>query len=199
MTMPVAAVVLAGGSSRRMGTHNKLIIPDAHGTPMIARTVDAVLASLARPVVVVTGHQPDAIRAALHRRPVRFAHASDHASGLSASLRAGVAAVPTRCRGALICLGDMPLVTPALLNEMVAAHKSSEQIVAPVYLGQRGNPVLWGRSYFKLLNALQGDRGAGGLFDRFACCTTWIASPSDCVVRDFDTLADLGLADLGAN
>ncbi|MDU7523814.1 MAG: NTP transferase domain-containing protein [Roseomonas mucosa] len=107
---PVAALVLAAGLSRRMGPVNKLLAGDAAGRPMIARTVDHVLASRAEPVIVVTGHERERVEAALAGRPVRFVHAPDHAEGLSASLRAGLGAVPEECEGVLVCLGDIGLL-----------------------------------------------------------------------------------------
>jgi molybdenum cofactor cytidylyltransferase len=78
--------------------------------PMVARVVDNVLGSHARPVVVVTGHERERVEAALAGRPVLFAHAEDYAEGLSASLKAGLAALPPGLDGVVVCLGDMPLV-----------------------------------------------------------------------------------------
>ncbi len=107
----IAAVVLAAGRSRRMAPHNKLLVTDKAGKPMIARVVDNVLSSNARPILVVTGHQAEQVEHALGGRPVRYVHAPDYADGLSASLKAGIAAVPPECAAAVVCLGDMPLVT----------------------------------------------------------------------------------------
>jgi molybdenum cofactor cytidylyltransferase len=107
----VAGLVLAAGRSRRMAPRNKLLVPDADGTPMVARVVDQVLASGVRPVLVVTGHERERLMEALAGRPVQFVHAEDYAEGLSASLKAGVAAVPPEAEGVLIALGDMPLVS----------------------------------------------------------------------------------------
>ena len=86
----IAAVVLAAGRSRRMAPHNKLLVADRAGKPMIARVVDNVLVqSNARPILVVTGHQAEQVEHALGGRPVRYVHAPDYAEGLSASLKAG--------------------------------------------------------------------------------------------------------------
>ena len=82
-------MVLAAGRSRRMAPHNKLLVADRTGKPMIARVVDNVLASQARPILVVTGHQAEQVEQALAGKPVRFVHAADYAEGLSASLKAG--------------------------------------------------------------------------------------------------------------
>src|ERR671918_1733453 len=106
----VAALVLAAGQSRRMGQANKLLAP-VDGRPMVAHAVDAMLASRADPVIVVTGHQADAVRAALGERPVIWAHNPDYASGLSGSLAVGLAALPEDAEGVVIGLGDMPRIT----------------------------------------------------------------------------------------
>ena len=120
----IAAVVLAAGRSRRMAPHNKLLVADRTGKAMIARVVDNVLSSNARPVLVVTGHQAEQIQHALGGRPVRYVHAADYAEGLSASLKAGIAAVPEECAAALVCLGDMPLVTGRMIDRLLVLLRS---------------------------------------------------------------------------
>ncbi|PZP43386.1 MAG: 4-diphosphocytidyl-2C-methyl-D-erythritol kinase [Azospirillum brasilense] len=186
---PVAALVLAAGLSRRMGPVNKLLAEDAAGRPMIARTVDHVLASRAEPVIVVTGHERERVEAALAGRPVRFVHAPDHAEGLSASLRAGLGAVPAVCEGALVCLGDMPLVGPGTLDRILDGFDpaAGRSVVQPVHEGQPGNPVLWGREFFTEIGALTGDRGARGLLALHAAHLAAVPVTEDSVLRDFDT------------
>ena len=183
------ALVLAAGLSRRMGPVNKLLAEDAAGRPMIARTVDHVLASRAEPVIVVTGHERERVEAALAGRPVRFVHAPDHAEGLSASLRAGLGAVPAVCEGALVCLGDMPLVGPGTLDRILDGFDpaAGRSVVQPVHEGQPGNPVLWGREFFTEIGALTGDRGARGLLALHAAHLAAVPVTEDSVLRDFDT------------
>ncbi|MFC7539186.1 NTP transferase domain-containing protein [Siccirubricoccus deserti] len=95
----MAALVMAAGRSRRMAPLNKLLVPDDAGVPMVTRVVDNALASRARPVVVVTGYERERVEQALTGRAVIFAHAEDYAEGLSASLRAGLAALPPDVEG----------------------------------------------------------------------------------------------------
>lgn len=197
---PVAALVLAAGLSRRMGPVNKLLAGDAAGRPMIARTVDHVLASRAEPVIVVTGHERERVEAALAGRPVRFVHAPDHAEGLSASLRAGLGAVPEECEGVLVCLGDMPLVGPGTLDRILDGFDpaAGRSVVQPVHEGQPGNPVLWGREFFAEIGALCGDRGARGLLARHAARLAAVPVTEDSVLRDFDTPEALARLDAPA-
>lgn len=157
----VGAVVLAAGFSRRMGEANKLLAP-IDGAPMIARCVDAVLASRARPVVVVTGHEAVRVRAALAGRHLVFAHNPAPEAGLSASLRTGIAALGDELDGALVCLGDMPWVRPEHIGALIAAFEASggRSICVPAFAGRRGNPVLWPARHFAEIAALRGDCGA---------------------------------------
>ena len=189
----VAAVVLAAGRSSRMAPHNKLLVPGADGTPMVARVVDTALASLARPVLVVVGNQSHEVRRALAGRDVRFVDAADYAAGLSASLRAGIAAVPPEAAGAIVCLGDMPLVAPEALDALIATHDVEEgrSIVVPTWRGRPGNPVLWDRHFFPELMALAGDVGGRGLLERHAEQVAEVEVESDAVLRDFDTVESL--------
>jgi molybdenum cofactor cytidylyltransferase len=186
----VAAIVLAAGRSRRMAPLNKLLVADSQGRPMVARVVDNVLASHARPVIVVTGHERERVEEALAGRPVRFVHAEDFAQGLSASLKAGLAALPPDAEGFLVCLGDMPLVTGAMLDRLIAAFDPEEgrAIVLPTFRGKQGNPMLWSREFVPEMLAITGDVGARHLAGKHADRLVEVEMADDAVLRDFDTL-----------
>jgi len=185
----IAAIVLAGGRSRRMAPRNKLLIADREGIAMVARTVDQVLASRARPVVVVTGHDAPGVEAALAGRAVRFAHAPDYADGLSASLRAGLGALPPDIEGVVVCLGDMPLVTGAMIDRLLAAFDPEEgrAIVLPTFHGKQGNPMLWAAEFFDAMRAVAGDVGARHLVGAHADRVAEVEMGDEAVLRDFDT------------
>jgi molybdenum cofactor cytidylyltransferase len=185
----VCAVVLAAGRSRRMAPLNKLLVADSKGLPMIARVVDNVLASRARPVIVVTGHERERVEEALAGRPVILAHAEDYAEGLSASLKAGLRAVPPEAEGLLVCLGDMPLVGGEMLDRLLAAFDPEEgrAIVQPTYRGKQGNPMLWSREFLPEMLAITGDVGARHLAATHAERLVEVEMPDDAVLRDFDT------------
>ncbi len=157
----IAALVLAAGQSRRMGRRNKLLA-EIDGVPMVARAVDSALASEARSVVVVTGHEPDEVRACLADRSVRFAHSPDYAEGLSQSLRAGLDALGEDIDGVVVLLGDMPRVGPAHIDKLIAAFNPLEgrAICVPTRAGKRGNPVLFARHLFEDMRTVAGDVGA---------------------------------------
>jgi len=157
----VAAVVLAAGRSTRMGTANKLVA-QIEGKPVVRHVVEALLASRARPVLVVTGHEGERVEAALCHLPVTFVHNPDHAAGMATSLRAGISAVPAECDGALLCLGDMPRLSAPVVDALIEVFhpEDGRAIVVPVFEGQRGHPVLFARAFFPELCALEGDVGA---------------------------------------
>jgi molybdenum cofactor cytidylyltransferase len=187
----VAAIVLAAGQSRRMGS-NKMMA-DIVGVPMISRAVDAALASKASPVVVVTGHEAERVRAALSDRNVTFAHNPHYAEGLSTSLRAGLDALPADIDGAIIALGDMPSVTPAHLDRLIAAFDpdGGAAICVPTFNGKRGNPVLWAKAYFPEMREVAGDVGARHLIGAHGEDIREVAMPDTGVLEDLDTPAAL--------
>ncbi|MBV8456782.1 MAG: molybdopterin-binding/glycosyltransferase family 2 protein [Acetobacteraceae bacterium] len=185
----IAALVLAAGRSRRMAPHNKLLIADRTGKPIIARVVDNVLSSKARPILVVTGHQPREIEQVLGGRPVRYVHASDYAEGLAASLKAGIAAVPSEAAAAIVCLGDMPLVTGRMIDRLLEAYEPEHGrlIVMPTFCGKQGNPMIWDSRFFPEIMEISGDSGARFLVGRHADVLAEVEMGDDAVVRDFDT------------
>jgi molybdenum cofactor cytidylyltransferase len=185
----IAAVVLAAGRSRRMAPHNKLLIADKTGKPMIARVVDNVLSSKARPILVVTGHQAEQLENTLGGRPVRYVHAADYGDGLAASLKTGIAAVPAECSAALVCLGDMPLVTGRMIDRLLSAYDPDEGrlIVLPTFHGKQGNPMLWDRRFFPEIMQITGDSGARFLVGKHTEVVAEVDMADDAVLRDFDT------------
>ena len=189
----IAAVVMAAGRSRRMAPHNKLLVGDKAGKPMIARVVDNVLSSNARPILVVTGHQAEQVEHALGGRPVRYVHATDYAEGLSASLKAGIAAVPPECSAAVVCLGDMPLVTGRMIDRLLSMYDQEEGrlIVLPTFRGKQGNPMLWDKRFFPEILQISGDSGARFLVGKYAEFVCEVEMADDAVLRDFDTTESL--------
>ena len=189
----VVAVVLAAGASSRMAPRNKLLLRDAAGVTMVGRVVRACCASTISEVLVVTGYQaPEverAVRDAAPASPVRVIRADNHVLGMSASLAAGLAGLPDHADAALICLGDMPLVDSHVIDRLLAHYDpaSGKSIVAPKYHGQRGNPVLWDRSFFAAMAGLRGDTGARALLAANAAQVVEVDVGEDGVLRDFDT------------
>ncbi|HEY3680840.1 MAG TPA: molybdopterin-binding/glycosyltransferase family 2 protein, partial [Bradyrhizobium sp.] len=153
----IAAVILAAGRSTRMGGPNKLLA-ELGGKPLVRTVTEQVLASKASSVIVVTGHQAAEVEKALAGLKVKFVRNPDFAAGLASSVKAGIAAVPDNADGALVCLGDMPLIDARLIDRLIEAFASDRGhlIAVPVSDSRRGNPVLWSRRFFDELMTLDG-------------------------------------------
>jgi molybdenum cofactor cytidylyltransferase len=184
----IAALVLAAGRSSRMGGANKLLA-EIGGRPLVRIVVEQALASRARPVVVVTGHQRERVEGALSGLPVQFAHNRDFADGLGSSLRAGIAALPARADGAIVCLGDMPQVDAAMIDRLIGAIDPDKGalIAVPSIDGKRGNPVVWSRRFFPELMAVEGDIGARHLIGRYSEAVTEVPLTGTAALTDIDT------------
>ncbi|HVV43381.1 MAG TPA: molybdopterin-binding/glycosyltransferase family 2 protein [Nitrobacter sp.] len=184
----IAAVILAAGRSTRMGGPNKLLA-ELRGKPLVRIVAEQVLASKASSVTVVTGHQAAEVERALRGLNVTFVHNSDFPSGLASSVKAGIGAVPKQANGAVICLGDMPLIDAGLIDRLIGAFAPDRGmlIAVPVSDGRRGNPVLWSRRFFSELMSLDGDIGARHLIERHGEAVTEVAVEGQGAFIDIDT------------
>jgi molybdenum cofactor cytidylyltransferase len=162
----IAAIILAAGRSSRYraagGQEPSKLLALLDGKPVVRRVAETALASSARPVIVVVGHESERIVQALDDLPLQVVFNAAYASGMASSLKAGIAALPRSAAGALILLADMPLVSEDLLDRLGAAFAGLPGAVAaaPMRGGRRGNPVLLSRVMFGAIGALDGDEGA---------------------------------------
>ena len=184
----VAAIVLAAGRSTRMGGPNKLLA-ELNGKKLVRIATEQALASKASEVIVVTGHQAELVEQALAGLKVKFARNPDFAGGLASSVKTGIAAVAKDADGAVICLGDMPLIDAHLLDRLVEAFDPDRGnlIVVPVAEGRRGNPVLWSRRFFSELLTLDGDIGARHLIAKHAEAVAEVPVDGESAFLDIDT------------
>ena len=184
----VSALVLAAGRSTRMGPVNKLLAP-LGGRAMVRAVVDELAGSSVRPVVVVTGHEAERVEEALAGAGARLVHNPEYRQGLSGSIRAGLAALPESAEAAVICLGDMPLVTSAHVDRLVAAFDPAEgrEICVPVFEGKRGNPVLFARRFFDEIAGVRGDVGARHLIGEYEEYVCEVAMGDRAVLVDVDS------------
>src|SRR5215831_15388290 len=137
----IAAILLVAGRSSRMGRY-KLLLP-YKGQPIVNWVLAAACASQADPVVVILGHEAERVEAAL-RAECRYLAIPNpnYAEGMSTSLRIGLAALPKDVDGAIILLGDQPLITAEIVNTMIAESAGEPAaIIAAGFQGRRGNPV----------------------------------------------------------
>ncbi|AWN36013.1 nucleotidyltransferase family protein [Methylobacterium radiodurans] len=157
----IGIVLLAAGRGTRFGPEPKLLA-DLDGRPLVRHAAEAAQASGLGPVVAVLGAHAPAVRAALADLDLRFVENPAYADGLSTSLLTGLATLPKACAGAVVMLGDMPCVGPALIRRLAGAFDGRAAAIVPVWQGRRGNPVLLNHHRLATdLAGLTGDRGAG--------------------------------------
>lgn len=186
---PVAGLILAAGTAQRMGQPKQLL--DWGGRSLVRVAAETALAGGLEPVVVVVGHAHEQVQAALAGLPVTVVYNPEYAAGQSRSLRSGLDALAPDTQAVLVLLGDQPYVTPAIVTALVAAWQHSGAVaVAPVYGGQRGNPVLFARALFPELRAISGDRGARDLLDAKADRVQLLAFDDTRPLLDIDTPED---------
>lgn len=148
-----------------MGQPKQLL--DWGGRPLVRVIAATALTAALDEVIVVTAGADTAVAAALADLPLRIVPNSRAEEGLSTSLRASIAALSAGVAAALILLGDQPFVTVAIIKALVDAWRDRRApVVAPVFAGVRGNPVLFDRSVFAELLTIEGDQGARGVIAR---------------------------------
>ncbi|MHB1038403.1 MAG: nucleotidyltransferase family protein [Pirellulales bacterium] len=163
----IAAVVLAAGRSRRMGTQ-KLLLPLV-GQPLIARIVDQLLASPVERILVVVGADKDRIAAALADRRVEFVENPDPDGEMLSSVRCGLGALAAQCDAVLVVLGDQPGLTAKLVTSLVRAFETSGRgMVVPAHCGNRGHPILIALKYRDEIMTCYDEVGLRGLVQAHA-------------------------------
>jgi molybdenum cofactor cytidylyltransferase len=153
---PVAGIVLAAGSSTRMG-RNKLLFP-LEGETLLRRAAGRAIAAGLDPVVVVLGFEAERARAELAGLACRTVENPDHERGINLSLRTGLAALPADSAAAIVMLADMPFVTAEMLATLVERYRNgSEPLVISDYAGVNAPPMLYDRALFAELQMMEGE------------------------------------------
>lgn len=183
--MSVGAIVLAAGAGRRFGGVKQLAEVD--GRPLLEHAALAV--SGYSPRVVVLGHAAEEIRAIVDLHGAEPALCPDWESGQSASLRCGVAALG-EVDAAVVLLADMPGVTAAAVDAVVAAWDGLAGAVRATYSGEPGHPVLLARDLLARVGELEGDAGFRPLLDGERVISVEAGHLAD--PADIDTREELG-------
>ena len=187
----VAAVLLAAGESRRMGAANKLTLA-INGVPLLRHTVQVLLASRLQEIVVVLGHEAQAMAALLDGLPVTLVENPGYREGQMSSVHAGLAALGAARDGVMICLTDQPLITPADIDRLIEAfaRRTRGSILVPTHAGERGNPIILADAHRR--DILDGGRNLGcrRLIERNPSLVETVEMADDHVVVDLDTPED---------
>ena len=163
----IAALLLAAGQSRRFGGGLQKLVQTLDGKPVVRWSAESLIGPPVDEVVVVVGADDGPVRHALQGLDVRFARNARASEGMASSLAVGVDALSSNVEAVVVALGDEPLAGREALRRVVERYRSGgAAIVAPLFRGVRGHPVLFDRTVFPELRALTGDRGARSVADR---------------------------------
>ena len=185
----ISAIILAAGKSLRMG-FPKLLLP-IEGKSLLQHVIDSTLESKVDDVVVVLGAKAAKLKREIKPGKARIIVNTSYAKGQSTSLRAGLQSINPESRAVIILLGDQPFINNTTINALVDKYKESgSPVVAPVYNGKRGNPVLFDRTLIPELLDASGDQGGRKIVEKYADKIATIEIDSAIVGIDIDTWDD---------
>lgn len=191
MSGGIAAVLLAAGESRRMGSTNKLAL-SVGGQPLLRRTAGTLLGSRLTEIVVVLGHEASWARRTLDDLPVRTIYNDNFRQGQMTSVHTGLSALERAVDGVMICLADQPLLVSADIDRLIDAYLADPgcSVLVPVWRGRRGNPIVLNYAHRDAI--LDGDPklGCRRFIERYPDLVTTIEVDSDSYVTDLDTPED---------
>ena len=166
--MKCAVIVLAAGSSSRLGRPKQLLV--YKGKTLLEHSVDVALEARVRRVIVVLGANSDLVREVLKDKPVHITFNKDWNDGMASSIRRGITElqkIDPSSEAAILMVSDQPFVSAGLLKNILHAQAhESKPIVASQYENTLGPPVLFARNYFPELLQLTGDMGARKVIQR---------------------------------
>jgi molybdenum cofactor cytidylyltransferase len=190
-----AGILLAAGSSKRMGAQNKLLLPIDNGHSMIRWIAQTYLDADIDTLIVVTGFQHEAIRKALLGLNVEFVHNHDYQTGQASSVARGIESLSEQYDCALIGLADMPFITSDLINRLIKSHdllsKPEVRITMPIIDGRCANPVIWGRAFFDELQAISGDEGGRQILAAYLSAVNGVSWDKTQIAEDIDLPEDI--------
>jgi len=183
------ALILAAGSSRRMGSQ-KLLLPYGQST-IIETVVDNILNSSIDHVMVVLGANQDEVRNSLEHEAVQFCYNREHEKGMLSSVICGIRALPPDALSVLIFLGDQPGISPAVTNSVIDAYTEELfGIVIPVHMHRRGHPLLVDMKYRKEIEQLDLELGLRSLRHHFPQDVLEVEVDEPGILVDIDTRED---------
>ena len=160
----ISAILLAAGQSKRMNGENKLA-KEIQGIPLIKLSVKNILASSINELIIVLGHQKEIIEQLIEKNEkIKYVFNENFESGMASSIKKGLNNLSEKTQTFFICLGDMPMVSSDIYNQLIKS-KYKKEIIIPTYKGQQGNPVLFDKSMKEKIMNITGDVGAKKIFE----------------------------------
>lgn len=187
------AVVLAAGESKRMG-RPKLLLPYGK-TTIIETVIDRVTASRVDQTLVALGSRWRTLKKQIREYAISTAVNPGYQTGMLSSVQRGIAALPDKCRAAVVVLGDQPDVLPEVINLLIDAyHRGKKGIVVPVYRRKRGHPILIDLKYRREIKTLRPQIGLRELMQRHPQDILEVRVPDSGVLHDIDVPGDYRIA-----
>lgn len=191
--MRMGAVILAAGESRRMGRLKQVLPWGSH--TVIEAVLRAVLSAPVDEVVVVLGHEAEAVREAL--RPVggdprlRSVFNERYPEGMLGSIQMGVGALSSDCQAFLMVLGDQPGTDPGVMARLIHAYGLGEGgILLPTFAGRRGHPALFSLRYRAEIAAIDPKVGLRQLVWNHGADVREVPVEAESVLIDLDHPSD---------
>jgi molybdenum cofactor cytidylyltransferase len=187
-TGSTAGIILAAGSSSRLGTPKQLLL--WQGQPLVKIVSQKLLATGIQPIIVVVGAESNAVKKALEDLDITTVENLYWKEGISTSIRAGIAALPDNIQAAIFATSDQPFVPESLIRKLIDEYgQTGAEIICPECKGELRNPVLFDKSLFAELTQLEGDTGGKALFDHHQVSRVEWQNEED--FRDIDTQEEM--------
>jgi len=185
----ISAILLAAGQSKRMGGENKLT-KKIRSIPLIKHSVKNILASSIDELIIVLGYQKEIIEKLIDKNEkIKFIFNKDFESGMASSIKTGLDNLSEETEAFFICLGDMPMVSPDIYNQLIKS-KDNKEIIVPTYKGQQGNPVLFDKTMKEKVLDIRGDVGAKKILELNKAKILNLEINDQSIARGFDTQDD---------
>jgi len=185
----IGAVVLAAGTSSRMGEPKQLLRLGEQ--TVLGQTLNNLRRSRVQEIVLVLGAAAQTIAQQTATDGIKIVINEQFREGMGRSLRTGLAALNPEIDAALVVLADQPFVRPATFDRLIERYiESGAQIAIPTHRGFRGNPVLLDHSVFAEVMALTGDIGCRAIFGSHAEGIVRVAVEDVGILLDIDSKAD---------
>ena len=189
--MNISATILAAGSSERMESVNKLLLP-YKGVALIKIVSKTLIDSLLDPIFIVTGYEHDKVVKLLPKSLDNIIYNKDWRKGMSRSIYKAISSIPANIDGNMIVLGDMPLIKVKTINKLRSAflNNNGEKIIYADHFGKQVNPVIFPKKYFNEILDLDGDKGCKNIISQNRKSSLGVSIDSSEVIFDCDTKED---------
>ena len=185
----ISAILLAAGQSKRMNGENKLS-KKIQGIPLIKLSVKNILASSIDELIIVLGYQKEIIEKLIDKNEkIKFVFNKDFESGMASSIKTGLDNLSKKTEAFFICLGDMPMISHDIYNQLIKS-KNNKEIIVPTYKGQQGNPVLFDKSMKEKILDIRGDVGAKKILESNKATILNLEINNQSMAKGFNTQDD---------